>query len=265
MFIRVDCDSPFNGKMARLRHACGMAGFGSLVTLWCWCGIYRQNGDLGGLRDEEIEQIALWSGTPGLFVITLKSCALFDGDSEHFRIHDWNHTQDFMSQLHRKKRDADRKRRARRPRSVRRTSAGHPVEKPRKIEMEIESKNEKEIEKEQERSKPARTKQRAAPEGFAPFKDWAYAQWLASGEVGKWGVTEWVRLADAYKLLGDEAARRSWANYLDESDRFYAGHLPRKWSSEPQRWARNGTQPTSEPHYTRANKAALKAFMEEKL
>jgi hypothetical protein len=94
--------------------------------------------------------------------------------------------------------------------------------------------------------KPRGRHKPAAPlEGFAPFKDWAYAQWLAAGGAGEWAQAEWVNLHRAWAGYvkhnaggGDELARASWTDYLADASDFYAGHYPKKWASEPAHWPR---------------------------
>ena len=87
----------------------------------------------------------------------------------------------------------------------------------------------------------------SADPGFVAFKDWAYKTWQESGNSGSWAAAEWTRLHTAYKGFltsnngtGDATARQSWRCYLADIDKFYTGHYPKKWASEPSRWLEKG-------------------------
>jgi hypothetical protein len=69
---------------------------GHLLFLWWWAMDHAVSGDLSNLRDEEIEEIALWTREPGRFVHALIEAR---GPSGHgfleradgvTRIHDWD-------------------------------------------------------------------------------------------------------------------------------------------------------------------------------
>lgn len=88
---------------------------------------------------------------------------------------------------------------------------------------------------EQQQAAP-KTAPRAVPPIVA-FKAWAWEEWTRAGGIGRWTRPHWITLTAGYDLLADDAAARlSWAAYLADTDDFYAGHYPAKWSQQPARW-----------------------------
>lgn len=69
--FRVSCDLPDHPKTRRLVRACGEGAFRCLIRLWGWAARWRASGELVGLDEQEIEELAGWTGDRGAFVRAL--------------------------------------------------------------------------------------------------------------------------------------------------------------------------------------------------
>ena len=67
--------------------------------------------------------------------------------------------------------------------------------------------------------------------------DWAYEQWTTEhGAEPTWGKVEWASLNRAIKRSGT-TFRGRWTAYLANTEPFYAGHNPRKFILDLDKWA----------------------------
>lgn len=88
-FIPVFDDLPNHPKTRRLMRSLGLSKvstLGHLLLFWLWSSSYTKDGDLSPLLVEEIEEGALWKGTPGAFVEGLLEVGFVD---TNMVIHDW--------------------------------------------------------------------------------------------------------------------------------------------------------------------------------
>ena len=85
---------------------------GLLVDLWTWgIGCAGETGSLRGLSPEGIAMALDWPvRQAGKLVDALVSCGWFDREGEDYRLHDW---EDYTGRLSERRRDAERKRTAR--------------------------------------------------------------------------------------------------------------------------------------------------------
>lgn len=89
---------------------------------------------------------------------------------------------------------------------------------------------------------PPRETRDGDPNTFSAFKDHAFETWRERFErEPAWGKAEFVVLAKIHKRAGDENARQAWSNYLDDSDRFYDGHNPKKLLADLDRFIGTGS------------------------
>lgn len=126
-FIRTDSDFPNHPKTLRLERILGPGRGGHLVYLWMWASLYRRDGALDGMTDEDIEAVVRWSGTPGAFMTAATHCGFIDGEVERRRIHGWKEKNRHFAELDRRQQDAIRARRHRSTVTPSRSSHGATV------------------------------------------------------------------------------------------------------------------------------------------
>ena len=67
------------------------------------------------------------------------------------------------------------------------------------------------------------------PGGFSA-KDWAHDEWKKHyNRSPKWAKAEWVALARVAKDLPESEFRAAWSAFLGTNGPFFAGHYPRVW------------------------------------
>lgn len=151
LYIQVDVtliDHPKTKKLARLLGISRMTAVGHLVAMWSWAAQYVPDGDLTGYRaaPEVIADGAQWDGDASQFVKALIDARvgkqhgfLEDAPDGSLRLHDWH--EYFGKVIERRRADTERKRLERQVErlatsdgisaTVRRTSDGHPLDRPR--------------------------------------------------------------------------------------------------------------------------------------
>ena len=125
-------DHPKTRRLARLLDVDVPAAIGHLHLLWWWSLDYAPTGDLTNIEPDVLADGAGWSGPPEKLIESLLGATkIKDGpgflerDGERLVLHDW---MDYAGALIVKRQaDAERKRDGR-PKSVRRTSGGRPVD-----------------------------------------------------------------------------------------------------------------------------------------
>lgn len=100
---------------------------GLLVDLWTWgIGCAGETGSLRGLSPEGIAMALDWPvRQAGKLVDALFTCGWFDREGEDYRLHDW---EDYTGRLSERRRDAERKRTARRAAKAGETGGEKPPE-----------------------------------------------------------------------------------------------------------------------------------------
>ena len=100
---------------------------GLLVDLWTWgIGCAGETGSLRGLSPEGIAMALDWPvRQAGKLVDALFACGWFDREGEDYRLHDW---EDYTGRLSERRRDAERKRTARRAAKAGETGGEKPPE-----------------------------------------------------------------------------------------------------------------------------------------
>jgi hypothetical protein len=232
-FLPIHLHTPNHPKILKFKRLHGPGSWHAIIGLWLWAAIYRPNGDLSGMEDEEIEAVAEWRGTPGSMVASMIDCALLDGERGFLRVHDWGEWQQHFVVAWSRSQTARRMRNLRRRRSVTGDAAL------RSRDSKVTPRGEKRREEERREEKKELPAQKAArtPAERDSFVDWACREHNAvEGNGGPeswkaWGKEEFVALALAVKRIGDVEARRRWLIYLGVPDAFYAGHLPRMFLS----------------------------------
>jgi|GEM_PF-3145888 len=96
--LRLDarcCDHP---KVNKLVKRTGDGAFRCWIRLLGWTANNRPStGDLRGLDDEDIEELARWVGDSGLFARALRELKLLDGGPSKSRVHDWKEHQPYLA------------------------------------------------------------------------------------------------------------------------------------------------------------------------
>lgn len=87
--FRVSVDFFAHHKTKKLRRRLGYEGVVALLQLWAYAARVRPDGDLSGMKDEDIELAVDWCGEEGTLVPTLKSVGFLDEDEGGLRLHDW--------------------------------------------------------------------------------------------------------------------------------------------------------------------------------
>lgn len=68
------------------------------------------------------------------------------------------------------------------------------------------------------------------PNGPGTFQRTAHDTWEARhGEKPPWGAAEYTSLAKAFQKAGADRVGLAWGRFLDSTERFFAGHSPRKF------------------------------------
>lgn len=76
-------------KTKRLIRSLGTDAAWRLVCLFVWATVNRPDGDLSGLRDDDLEAAVDWTGARGQLVAALLDSGFIDGATGAYRIHDW--------------------------------------------------------------------------------------------------------------------------------------------------------------------------------
>ena len=105
-FVRVDSNFPNHHKTLRIERILGVGKGGHVIYLWLWASLYRPDGDLRGMTDDDVEAASRWSGTAGAFVIAAQQVGFIDGDVDARRIHDWTERNEYFAQVERRQQDA---------------------------------------------------------------------------------------------------------------------------------------------------------------
>lgn len=88
--IRLSVGFLTHPKTRRLRRRLGADAVLSLIALFAWTATNRYTGDLSGLSDDDIEDVADWDGAAGAFALELASIGWIEGAPGMRRIHDWH-------------------------------------------------------------------------------------------------------------------------------------------------------------------------------
>lgn len=167
-------------RLARLLHMDRFAVVGRLVALWGWALDNAQDGVILKVDSDILADIMGWEADPADLCAALVTAGFLDEAEERYAIHDW---WEYAGKLIEKRRaDAERKRqeraRAGQPKSVQRTSVGHPVDVagnvpyptlPNPTEPESSLSNEI-VSKERERGDPLARTRAVAREKASPQK-----------------------------------------------------------------------------------------------
>ena len=85
-------------RTARLQRKLGDSGIAALTFLWCYTALYKAEGILSDMNDEDIEFAAKWSGEKGKLVPTLLELRylsrLEDGT---YAVHEWAETNSWAA------------------------------------------------------------------------------------------------------------------------------------------------------------------------
>lgn len=88
--IRLSLDFFNHPKTLKLERRLGAKAVTSLLTLWCWAKVYRPDGDLSGLDDEDIEWAAKWNKTKkGELIPVLLDLRWLDKTESGYVMHEW--------------------------------------------------------------------------------------------------------------------------------------------------------------------------------
>lgn len=87
--IRLSCGFLAHPKTRRLRRRHGADAVLALIGLFAWAAQNRYDGNLAGLTDEDIEDVADWDGAPGALVAALVDLRWLDGPGGLRVIHEW--------------------------------------------------------------------------------------------------------------------------------------------------------------------------------
>lgn len=98
MDIRIRVDLFEHPKWRRLISLCGPEGGLALLKLWTWAAVYRQDGNIADLTDQEITAIS--QITPAKAKIFLSALRDTNGQTpwlnEDGRLHDWHKEQQYI-------------------------------------------------------------------------------------------------------------------------------------------------------------------------
>jgi hypothetical protein len=117
-FLPVDLHAPNHPKILRFKRRHGPGSWHDLLGLWLWVAMYRPDGDLSGMDNEEIEAAAEWRGVPGGMVASMVECGFLDGEVQKYRVHNWRTRQRHFVEMYRRWQTARRMRHLRQSRSV---------------------------------------------------------------------------------------------------------------------------------------------------
>lgn len=96
--LRLDAGCSDHPKINKLVKRAGEDAFRCWIRLLGWTANNRPStGDLRGLDDEDIEELARWSGESGVFARSLRELKLFDGAPGKSRVHDWKEHQPYLA------------------------------------------------------------------------------------------------------------------------------------------------------------------------
>lgn len=98
MDIRLDTKLLRHIKFRRLARIVGDQGTAlyHLITFWTTVAEQIPNGALNGCSEQDIEEMAVWSGEPGLFFKALTECGWLDKTEEGYTPHDWEENQPWV-------------------------------------------------------------------------------------------------------------------------------------------------------------------------
>lgn len=91
--IRLKTGFPRHVKTKYLVAKGGRSAGWSLMTLWCYAGENKTDGDLSGMPDVMIETAADWDGDPGRLIALLTECGFLVGEAGARAFHDWEDHQ----------------------------------------------------------------------------------------------------------------------------------------------------------------------------
>lgn len=97
MDIRLDTGFLGNLKTRKLLRDLGVEGPVCLIRLWCYVGERHPKGALNGISEDDLEEIAGWSGERGAFASYAVRMRWVDrGENGALSIHDWKEHQPYI-------------------------------------------------------------------------------------------------------------------------------------------------------------------------
>lgn len=93
-------------KTRRLQRRCGPGGVLSLIRLWMYAAASAQDGDLGDMSQEEVEEVAGWDGEAGALFAALEEFGWLERAGKSLRIHDWPDWQPWVVNAPERKKQA---------------------------------------------------------------------------------------------------------------------------------------------------------------
>ena len=94
--MRISLNFVDHPKVRKIIRTCGYEAFYSLMKLFSIAGRLYPDGDLIGLDNDDIEDIAGWTGEQGKFVDTLVHVNFLDISDKEYSIHDWEDHQPWL-------------------------------------------------------------------------------------------------------------------------------------------------------------------------
>ena len=115
IWIELHQEMPRHPKTLALAQALKISrreAVGLLIDLWTWgLNCADETGHLRGITNEGIAMALDWSGRQAAKLVNaLVDCGWIDGENGNYSLHDW---ADYTSRLSDKRKDAERKREAR--------------------------------------------------------------------------------------------------------------------------------------------------------
>lgn len=105
--IRIDTQFFNNLKTRKLQRALGEHGVLCMVRLWCYVGERHPKGNLTGMTEEDLEDVAGWTGEKGVFAEYALRMRWAERASEGgIDIHDWEEHQPYLSHADKRKQAA---------------------------------------------------------------------------------------------------------------------------------------------------------------
>lgn len=95
--IRIKTTMLQHPKVQKLKRKLGADGVLGFISLLCFCGEYKTDGQLSGMDNDDIAIASGYNGDTDEYVDTLLSLHLLDNNCDVIAIHDWHEHNPYVS------------------------------------------------------------------------------------------------------------------------------------------------------------------------
>lgn len=216
-------------KTIALKSSIGPSAVEYVLELWEFAAVHRPKGILTGLTDVQLDGACRWPAgtTQALLAAGFLEWSAGGAVGRTLAVRSWEEHNGYASYAEERSERARKNARLRWDKahaaSIASSNAPSPSPSPSPKKKDTEPRR-------TPKSKPSSP----AAEPRDGFADHAFRTWEAKhGEKPPWGTSDYVALANAARSIGDDGkARKAWTRYLTETDKFFAGHPPRKFLSD---------------------------------